>query len=75
MICLRTITVSIRGCNTPEKWDQVKECLLEHQQVRRNIPLLYVDFPDRVQAHLALANLNQLQGIKAEVIQDQYRNG
>ena len=63
------LTVQIRGCNSPEKFDQVKECLLEHQQLHRNPPLLYVDFPNREQAHLALANLNLLPGIKADLVQ------
>ena len=66
----KILTVEIRGCNSPEKFDQVKECLLNHQQLHRNPPLLYVDFPNREQAHLALASLNVLPGIKAAIVGD-----
>ena len=37
------LTVKIQGCNSPEKFDQVKECLLDHQQLHRNAPLLFAD--------------------------------
>jgi hypothetical protein len=66
------LTIKITGCNSPEKFDQVKECLLEQDQLHRNLPVLYVDLNSRERAHSTLTNLNLLPGIKAEIVQDQY---
>ena len=63
----KVLTVEIRGCNSPEKFDQVKEVLLEDISYR-NVPNLYVDFMSREKAHLAVVNLNLLQGIKAWIV-------
>jgi hypothetical protein len=67
---MQKITVEIRGVNSPEKFDQVKEAILGSMEIHRNAPVIYVDFNAREKAHLALANLNVLPGIKAVIVGD-----
>ncbi len=63
----KILTVEIRGCNSPEKFDQVKEVLLDGR-THQNAPHLYADFTSREKAHFAVVNLNIIPGIKAVII-------
>lgn len=65
------LTVRISGVNSAERFDQIKEVLLD-RQIHRNAPLIYADFTKGEDAHLAVTNLNQLPGIKADIVEDQY---
>ena len=62
------LTVEIRGCQSPERFAEVRVILGNHP-IHQNSPVLYVDFSNRESAHFAVLHLNLIAGIKARIVE------
>jgi hypothetical protein len=66
------LTVVIKGCNSVEKFRQVALLTATSElPLQINFPNLYLNYLDRAAASLAVSNLNQVEGLKAWIAEDQ----
>ncbi len=67
------LRLEIRGANSPEKYAEVARVVPSSHLYRQGTETaLYADMPNRERAHLAMVNLNQIHGVTAKILNDQY---
>lgn len=61
------VTVRITGRVWAERMDEVRE-IVGNRELIRNIPVAYVEYVDRAGADMAVVALNNLEGVRAQVV-------
>lgn len=71
---MRPLHLEIHGCNSPERYDRLRECLgAAYFSLYRQgtIEGLLLDCRDREEAHLLSLRINLMEGFRAKIREDQ----